>query len=477
MGLPEVSSQKASPPVSEAKTPPQKNRLGFVVLLIIGIGCLAVMNVGLSLGMQGHIGKINALIMMIGGGVAGVLALSASTVVLVKTRSQPTSPHQDSKGIDLSKKPPITRQVPAPALPETTKPPEITEPRETTNPLYAPTDDLPDRVSSATVSKASFTSQNTLDPSRSSLWEATPQFKKGEKELSDFIADLQRAGVLVEVESEEGGIFYTDSILDEGMFATKNCDDGRIADENASPPCFSSKNRYANIMPYHNNLPFAFKDLQSPYIHASMLAGGVIATQGPLQGTIGDFWALVWKYEVPLVIMATDLVDAEGRQKCARYWPEVGEKWIFGSVPSAPYIILKDEKEILPSIIKRILILSDGKEERKVEQLHIQKWGDFEALKSSILQDLVSSVEEHRERNQRVVCHCSAGIGRAGSVAFILIFKQLLAFAQEHKKQFSLDLTKFLTFLRTSDQWGRRGMIQTFVQYQSVVAYLKTIPK
>ena len=32
-----------------------------------------------------------------------------------------------------------------------------------------------------------------------------------------------------------------------------------------------------------------------------------IATQGPLQNTIGDFWAMVWKYECNSIVMLSNL--------------------------------------------------------------------------------------------------------------------------------------------------------------------------
>jgi len=42
-----------------------------------------------------------------------------------------------------------------------------------------------------------------------------------------------------------------------------------------------------------------------------------IATQGPLDNTIGDFWQMVWQYDVTNIIMLCDFCDL-GKPRCSK---------------------------------------------------------------------------------------------------------------------------------------------------------------
>ena len=65
----------------------------------------------------------------------------------------------------------------------------------------------------------------------------------------------------------------------------------------------------------------------SDYINASYIDGvkrraAFIATQGPKEDTVPQFWQMVWEQEVDIVVMLTELKE-NGRIKSEQYWPDV----------------------------------------------------------------------------------------------------------------------------------------------------------
>jgi receptor-type tyrosine-protein phosphatase N len=48
-----------------------------------------------------------------------------------------------------------------------------------------------------------------------------------------------------------------------------------------------------------------------------------IATQGPLEGTVADFWQMVWEQGSVVMVMLSRLTE-NGSTMCHRYWPEEG---------------------------------------------------------------------------------------------------------------------------------------------------------
>uniref|UniRef100_A0A915IFN0 Tyrosine-protein phosphatase domain-containing protein n=1 Tax=Romanomermis culicivorax TaxID=13658 RepID=A0A915IFN0_ROMCU len=95
----------------------------------------------------------------------------------------------------------------------------------------------------------------------------------------------------------------------------------------------SSRNRYDNVLPYdYNRVLLKWK--KNDYINASFLdvklprgAKNVryIATQGPLESTVEDFWAMVFQEKIYIIVMLTDLIESD-LHKCCKYWPEGQDK-------------------------------------------------------------------------------------------------------------------------------------------------------
>ncbi|KAL1505354.1 hypothetical protein ABEB36_004941 [Hypothenemus hampei] len=204
------------------------------------------------------------------------------------------------------------------------------------------------------------------------------------------------------------------------------------------PEGCDTKNRYANIIP----LPETRVDLKpidgypnSDYINANYVTGPnnvrgyYIATQGPMQNTVDDFWRMIWEQQAKVILMLTHLVE-NGLEKCVDYLPEseVTEcSRLFGDFQ----ITLKKrevkEKYIISSLQLKNMVSNSW---REVTHFWYLGWPErgvpteansliaflIEArsyMKTSTLDRQTNSTHISNEQNP-VVIHCSPGTGRTG---------------------------------------------------------------
>ena len=119
------------------------------------------------------------------------------------------------------------------------------------------------------------------------------------------------------------------------------------------------KNRYPNFVPFdsHRVSVIPDQDGEKDYINASFVHSyqkhkGFIATQGPLEFTVYDFWKMITKYRVQVVVMLTDLFE-NGHEMCAKYWPEEGKEML------VHYLVIRCEKEEdFDEFVRRKLVVS-----------------------------------------------------------------------------------------------------------------------
>ncbi|KJE97790.1 tyrosine-protein phosphatase non-receptor type 11 [Capsaspora owczarzaki ATCC 30864] len=222
------------------------------------------------------------------------------------------------------------------------------------------------------------------------------------------------------------------------------------------------RNRYRNIHPYDSNrVLLSTAPDGHDYINASHIriqAGArklsYIATQGPTAGTLEDFWRMVWEQKSN-VIVAGALAVENNKNKCNVYWHEqLRDTTVFGNFQ----VTLVYEQEF-PDYIVRELVISDlaNQQSRIVQQLHFLTWPDHDVPQNiPAALEFVHLVRERADESDGpVVVHCSAGIGRTGSI--ILIDAATVMFEQG----LPIDALKLLQNMRTQ----RSGVVQTSGQY------------
>ncbi|XP_005295405.1 receptor-type tyrosine-protein phosphatase T isoform X5 [Chrysemys picta bellii] len=179
-----------------------------------------------------------------------------------------------------------------------------------------------------------------------------------------------------------------------------------------------NKNRYGNIISYDHSrvrLQLLDGDPHSDYINANYIDGyhrprHYIATQGPMQETVKDFWRMIWQENSASVVMVTNLVEV-GRVKCVRYWPDDTE--VYGDIK----VTLIETEPLAEYVIRTFTVQKKGYHEiREIRQFHFTSWPDHGV--PCYATGLLGFVRQVKFLNPPeagpIVVHCSAGAGRTG---------------------------------------------------------------
>ncbi|XP_013920940.1 PREDICTED: receptor-type tyrosine-protein phosphatase C-like [Thamnophis sirtalis] len=249
----------------------------------------------------------------------------------------------------------------------------------------------------------------------------------------------------------------------------------------------AEKNRNASVIPYdYNRVLFKHEeegnreceqDVDSSdgdsdceeepnkYINASFIPSywvqnGIIATQGPLPETIGDFWNMVYQKKVKVIVMLTD-----NQELCAPYWQE--DKMTYDNIT----VELKDTSRS-PSYTTRAFDISHvkRKESRKVFQYQYHKWDSSDLPETP--QDLITMIQNLKQKfssqdgaeahlinkgkSVPLVVHCGDGSKQTG------VFCALLNLLECAETEGVIDVFQVVKALRRA----RTEMISSFEGYQ-----------
>ncbi|XP_059729180.1 receptor-type tyrosine-protein phosphatase kappa-like isoform X4 [Haemorhous mexicanus] len=222
--------------------------------------------------------------------------------------------------------------------------------------------------------------------------------------------------------------------------------------------CNQNKNRYKSIIPYdHCRVVLQPSDTGNGYINASYVdtyrsPRFFIAAQGPLPGTLEDFWHMIWQEKTSVIVMLTGLVE-QNKIKCEQYWPE--QEQVYGN-----FTVTLNNTWTTTGLVKRIFCLQKAgcALPRAVEQFHYLLWPDHGVPRNpSQLLGLVEVVNKRvlEAPAGPVLVHCSAGIGRTGTfIALDFLLKM-------GKAEGKVDVFHCVQQLREQ----RVSMVQTKEQY------------
>ncbi|XP_052225139.1 tyrosine-protein phosphatase non-receptor type 11-like [Dreissena polymorpha] len=241
-----------------------------------------------------------------------------------------------------------------------------------------------------------------------------------------------------------------------------------------------AKNRYKNILPFdHTRVCLRDGDpdvLGSDYINANHITAeddniepkkSYLATQGCLQNTIVDMWRMIWQENCRVIVMTTKEVE-RGKIKAMRYWPDAQEKEKRMAVFKGTIIVKLKKEDIDKDYITRELEVTRGEQKDEVRSVwlyHFQTWPDYGVPSDpSVVLDFLNTVNSKQETFQKagpIVVHCSAGIGRTGTLIVIdMILNQIKTYGMDCE----IDIQKTIQMVRSQ----RSGMVQTEAQYKFV---------
>nr|KAG5711214.1 hypothetical protein BaRGS_004858 [Batillaria attramentaria] len=224
------------------------------------------------------------------------------------------------------------------------------------------------------------------------------------------------------------------------------------------------KNRYTNILPYDHSrvkLTLLDDDDTCDYINANYIPGyhskrEYIATQGPLESTVHDFWRMVWEQRSTVIVMLSGLKE-KNVVKVHQYYPDDDQLDEPQECGCVTVTLTKVQK--MPDFIVKTFQVVVGRERRTVKQFYIDTWRDFDA--TSTQASFWSLPGPYAPMRHLAGNTLSAGVGRTGSYIAIDYFMQYI---RDKSPSDPIDIFGYVLSMREN----RTNMVQTKDQYAFV---------
>ncbi|NWW54881.1 PTN3 phosphatase, partial [Pedionomus torquatus] len=230
----------------------------------------------------------------------------------------------------------------------------------------------------------------------------------------------------------------------------------------AKVPQNMDKNRYKDVLPYDATRIILQGDedyINANYVNMEIPSAGIvnryIATQGPLPHTCAHFWQVVWDHKLSLIIMLTTLTE-RGRTKCHQYWPDPPDVVEYGN-----FRVRCHSEDCTIAYVFREMVITNVETEQQHAITHLQyvAWPDHGVPDDSMdFLEFVTCMRPKRVKNEPVLVHCSAGIGRTG---VLVTMETAMCLIERNQPVYPLDIVR-----KMRDQ--RAMMVQTSSQYKFV---------
>ncbi|TKY88355.1 hypothetical protein EX895_002707 [Sporisorium graminicola] len=245
-------------------------------------------------------------------------------------------------------------------------------------------------------------------------------------------------------------------------------------------------NRYRDILAYdHALLPGAY--LNAAYIppfHPTSLS--FVVSQAPLPETYTAFYGHLVQARVAVLINLTPLVE-KGRSKADQYWPNAAQG-AEAVLSNGWKVRSESEKQIQldqgkATLIRRVLHIDTAEPNGwQVTQFHLTSWPDHGVFPTSLLLQLMHETQQVAMPKifppAPTWIHCSAGVGRSGTLAAAFIAQAAINVAKHQGPE--LVHSKIGTAAGAAVLWDlpvrivehlrryRARMVQTLEQFEAV---------